>query len=172
MTQAVRWHIFPDAATLHAHAADAILEGAREAVAARGVFRLVLAGGQTPEGVYTRLRAASAEWGRWHVYFGDERCLPANDPGRNDFNARRVWLDRVRIPPDQIHAIPAELGGEIAASRYAQALQDAGDFDLVLLGLGEDGTRRACSPVIRWASGPAMPTCSPCAARPSRRPSA
>lgn len=139
MTQTVRWHTFPDAATLCAHAAEAVLECAREAITERGKFHVALAGGRTPLDVYARLREAPADWARWHVYFGDERCLPANDPGRNDFNARRVWLDWVPIPPDQIHVIPAELGGEIAAARYARALQDAGDFDLVLLGLGEDG---------------------------------
>lgn len=139
MTQTVRWHTFPDAATLCAHAAEAVLECARAAISSRGVFHVALAGGQTPMDVYTRLREASTDWARWHVYFGDERCLPTNDPGRNDFNARRVWLDRVPIPPDHIHVIPAELGGEIAAARYAQALRDAGDFDLALLGLGEDG---------------------------------
>lgn len=139
MTQTVRWHIFPDAATLCAHAAEAVLESARAAIAARGVFRVVLAGGRTPEGVYARLREAATDWTRWHVYFGDERCLPADDPGRNDVTARRVWLDRVAIPPDRIHVIAAELGGEIAASRYAETLREVGDFDLVLLGLGEDG---------------------------------
>jgi 6-phosphogluconolactonase len=139
MAQTVRWRVFPDAATLCAHAAEAILESASEAIAARGAFHLVLAGGQTPMNAYARLREASADWTRWHVYFGDERCLPANDPGRNDFNARRVWLDRVRIPPDQVRVIPAELGGETAASRYAETLRIVGDFDLVLLGLGEDG---------------------------------
>jgi 6-phosphogluconolactonase len=139
MTQTVRWHTFPDAATLCTHATDAILASAREAITARGAFRLVLAGGKTPMDVYARLREAAADWTRWHVYFGDERCLPAGNPERNDVNARRVWLDRVQIPPAQIHAIPAELGGESAAARYGQVMQHAGDFDLVLLGLGEDG---------------------------------
>jgi 6-phosphogluconolactonase len=139
MTQTVRWHVFPDAAVLCAHATDAILESARQAITARGAFRIVLAGGQTPMDVYARLREAPAEWGRWHVYFGDERCLPAGDPGRNDFSIRRAWLDRVAIPPGQIHAIAAERGDEISASRYAQTLRNVGEFDLVLLGLGEDG---------------------------------
>jgi 6-phosphogluconolactonase len=139
MAQTARWHVFPDAASLCAHATGTILDLAREAIAARGAFRVVLAGGQTPMDVYARLRGATPDWTRWHVYFGDERCLPVNDPGRNDFNIRRAWLDRVDIPPHQIHAIAAEMGSDIAATRYAAALRDTGDFDLVLLGLGEDG---------------------------------
>jgi 6-phosphogluconolactonase len=139
MTQTVRWHVFPDAAALCAHATDAILASAREAITARGAFRIVLAGGKTPMDVYARLREAAADWAHWHVYFGDERCRPAGDPERNDVNARRAWLDHVAIPPYRIHAIAAEEGGERAAARYAKTLQDVGDFDLVLLGLGEDG---------------------------------
>ena len=53
--------------------------------------------------------------------------------------ARLVWLDRVPIPPANLHSIPAELGAETAAVRYAEVLAAIGDFDLVLLGLGEDG---------------------------------
>jgi 6-phosphogluconolactonase len=76
---------------------------------------------------------------RWHVFFGDERCLPADDPERNSLAARRAWLDRVSIPPDNIYPINAELGAETAAARYTELIRDRLPFDLVLLGLGEDG---------------------------------
>jgi len=131
--------VFPDTATLYTTAADYILESARSAIAARGVYRLVLAGGETPRSVYARLAVARADWDRWQVYFGDERGLPRGDAQRNDCMARSVWLDRVPIPPANVHSIPAELGAEAAAVRYADVLAAIGDFDLVLLGLGEDG---------------------------------
>lgn len=131
--------VFPDSAALHAAAAGYILDSARAAIVARGVFRLVLAGGETPRAVYARLAAARADWDRWQVYFGDERCLPLGDAQRNDCMARTAWLDRVPIPPVNVHSIPAELGADAAAGRYADALAAIDDFDLVLLGLGEDG---------------------------------
>jgi len=131
--------VFPDTTSLQVAAADYILEAARVAIAARGVYRLVLAGGETPRSVYARLAVARAAWDRWLLYFGDERCLPAGDAQRNDGMAHRVWLDRVPIPPANVHSIPAELGADIAAARYADMLAAIGDFDLVLLGLGEDG---------------------------------
>lgn len=134
-----RWQVFPDAATLATQAADFILNAAKAAIAARGVFYFVLAGGRTPESAYQRLRDAQAEWKNWQIYFGDERCLPANDPERNDAMARRAWLDHVPLPARNIHPIPAEDGAQAAARRYAEILRRVPEFDLVLLGLGEDG---------------------------------
>lgn len=134
-----RWQEFPDADTLHAHAADLILAAARGAIAARGAFHIVLAGGRTPLSVYARLAVSTADWANWRVYFGDERCLPRGDAGRNDTQAWRAWLERVPIPRAQVYAIPAELGPDTAAANYAAALKAVLEFDLVLLGLGEDG---------------------------------
>ncbi len=131
--------IFPDAAALYAAAADYILESARAAIAARGVFQLVLAGGETPRAVYACLATAHADWKHWQLYFGDERCLPPGDAQRNDRMVRVTWLNRVPMPPANVHAIPAERGAATAAARYADVLAAVGDFDLVLLGLGEDG---------------------------------
>jgi 6-phosphogluconolactonase len=134
-----RWHIYPTVDELEAYAARAVLRAAAQAIEERGRFRVVLAGGNTPQRIYGRLRAVRADWERWHVYFGDERCLPAGDALRNDRMARDVWLDHVPIPPAQIHAIPAELGAREAARRYAATLAPVERFDFVLLGLGEDG---------------------------------
>lgn len=134
-----RWQVFPDAAALAGQAAALIPDAARDAIAARGVFHLVLAGGHTPKSAYERLCDCGANWIKWQIYFGDERCLPRGDPGRNDTMARRAWLDHIRIPPVNIHPIPAEHGAEQGAQRYAKMLRRVPEFDLVLLGLGEDG---------------------------------
>jgi 6-phosphogluconolactonase len=138
-TPTTRWQVFPDGAALAEQAAALILEVAREAIAARGVFHLVLAGGNTPKDAYDRLREVGAEWSKWQIYFGDERCVPPKDPDRNDRMARRAWLDHVKIPAKNIHPIPAEHGPDLGAQQYAKSLARVPEFDLVLLGLGEDG---------------------------------
>jgi 6-phosphogluconolactonase len=138
-TDAPRWHRFPNAQALARAAAEAVLDTAREAIAAADEFRIVLAGGRTPELAYRMLAQAEADWSRWRIYFGDERCLPAEDPERNSRMVRSVWLDRVAIPPGNVFPIQAELGPEAAAERYAELVRDALPFDLVLLGMGEDG---------------------------------
>ncbi len=137
--QLVRWHTFPDATAVANEASRRILAAAHEAIAARGVFRLVLAGGGTPEAAYRLLASAPADWARWEIFYGDERCLPADHADRNSRMAARAWLDHVDIPAARIHDIPAELGADMAARRYADVVKDVRPFDLVLLGLGEDG---------------------------------
>lgn len=139
MLQTRRWHIYPHADDLYRRAADAIMRAAEQAIAARGAFHIVLAGGATPQPLYTLLRSARADWSRWHVYFGDERCLPAGDGGRNDTVADTAWLRHVLIPPTQIWRIPADLGPDQGARRYTEVLASVDYFDVVLLGVGEDG---------------------------------
>lgn len=133
------WHVLNDAAQLEERVAQRILVLGEAAIAAHGQFRIVLAGGRTPEAVYRRLAGATADWECWQVYFGDERCLPADDAERNSVMAAHAWLDRVPIPPDNIHPMAAEQGAEAAAADYAAQLRDVLPFDLVLLGMGEDG---------------------------------
>ncbi len=134
-----RWQVYPDAAAVAMAAARRILASARSAITERRAFHLVLAGGGTPQAAYRLLAQAEADWSRWHIWFGDERCLPPADPERNSRMAASAWLERVAIPPAQVHPIPAELGSEAAAERYAAAVRPVLPFDLVLLGMGEDG---------------------------------
>jgi 6-phosphogluconolactonase len=152
--QDCRWHPVPDVATVGRAASARILAAASRAIRARAQFRLVLAGGNTPRGAYGELRAASADWAAWHIYFGDERCLPADDPERNSRMAAECWLDHVAIPAAQRHAIPAEQGPHAAATRYAATLAVVGEFDLVLLGLGDDGHTASLFPGHAWGEAP------------------
>jgi len=119
--------------------AQRIAESAAQAIAARGVFHLVLAGGETPRRCYEKLRSLAIDWAHVQIYFGDERCLPNGDAQRNDTMVRDTLLAHVAIPPANIHAIPAELGAHEAAASYAAVLDHVAQLDLVLLGMGEDG---------------------------------
>ena len=133
------WHLFDDASDVAHEAARRILMAADRAIRKQGRFSIVLAGGGTPEATYRLLVDAVAEWSKWHIYFGDERCLPADDAERNSVMAASALLDHVAIPADHIHPIPAEQGAEAGASAYGLVVADALPFDLVLLGVGEDG---------------------------------
>jgi len=156
-TDPCRWHAMPDRPALERAAAVSILAAADRAIRARGQFHLVLAGGNTPRGIYHGLCAAKTDWSAWHVYFGDERCLPPADPARNSRMAAEAWLDRVPIPKFQLHTIPGELGAFQAARTYAETLRTVGDFDLVLLGLGEDGHTASLFPGHEWGTARGSP---------------
>lgn len=134
-----RWHQMETANDVATAACRHILSAADSAIAARGKFKLVLAGGSTPEKVYGLLADSNADWANWTIYYGDERCLPADHQDRNSVMASRVLLDKVAIPASQIFTMPAEFGPEIGADRYKVAVAKAGTFDMVLLGMGEDG---------------------------------
>lgn len=131
--------ILPDAVAVADEACRRIAAAAQAAIAARGVFRVVLAGGSTPLLSYRRLAETRQDWSAWEVFWGDERCLPVKHSGRNAYAAHEAWLAQVDIPQGQIHPIPAELGAGQAALVYAATLRDKRPFDLVLLGMGEDG---------------------------------
>jgi len=156
MKQVRCWRVFDDLGALQSHAAALVLRHAREAIAARGVFRIVLAGGETPRALYQRLATAEAAWADWQIYFGDERCLPAKDPARNSHMAQTTWLDHVAIPRDQIYPIPAERGAEKAAHDYTETIRGVTPFDLVLLGLGEDGHTASLFPGQHWSGAPVL----------------
>jgi len=132
-------HTFADTAAMADYATTHILALAKQAIAQRGAFHLVLAGGTSPRQCYERLHQQTAAWQSWHIYFGDERCLPVGDAERNDTMAAQAWLDHVAIPPAQIHPMPTEQGTETAAASYNQTLSKVAAFDCVLLGMGEDG---------------------------------
>jgi 6-phosphogluconolactonase len=155
--QRCRWHAVSDQQTMDRDVTLSILAAADRAIRERRQFHFVLAGGETPRGAYRRLREARVDWSGWCIYFGDERCLPADDAARNSRMAGEAWLDHVPIPAERIHAIPAELGPSQGAQAYAETLRGVGEFDLVLLGLGEDGHTASLFPGHEWGILPGSP---------------
>ncbi|HEX5391825.1 MAG TPA: 6-phosphogluconolactonase [Rhodocyclaceae bacterium] len=150
--QRCRWLPVHDRHALAQAALSHILSAANLALNSRGRFLFVLAGGETPKQVYSLLPHAATDWGKWHLYFSDERRLPADDERRNSTMARHYWLDKVNIPATQIHPIPAELDAAHAVRAYTETLRRVGEFDLVLLGLGEDGHTASLFPGHDWGS--------------------
>lgn len=130
--------VLADAEEVAQAAAEIIEAKARQAIARRGRFSIVLAGGRTPEATYKKLPADGPQWHAWEVYFGDERCLPRDHPDRNSRMVAAALTGRVPIPSNQVHEIPAEMGADSAALKYA-ALIGSVVFDLVVHGVGEDG---------------------------------
>lgn len=146
----IKWQSFESQGSLDQAAMERVVALADSSIKARGQFHLVLAGGSTPKNVYTLLKNINTDWHKWHVYFGDERCLDSAHQDRNSTMAFEAWLNHIDIPAQNIHTIPAELGPVEGANLYNETLSKVGDFDLVLLGLGEDAHTASLFPGHRW----------------------
>ena len=136
------WMVFDEAQGLSNDLCAAILAHADDAIRQRGAFHLVLAGGGTPLVTYRQLAHSQADWAHWHIYLGDERVLPSDDPERNSVQIDQAWLNHVPIPTRQVHWIPTELGLTLAQRAYQHTIErllGQQPFDVVLLGMGEDG---------------------------------
>ncbi len=129
-------------------AARAVVEEARQAIEQRGRFGIALAGGTTPELAYRALAEnfrADTDWSRWFVFFSDERFVAPNDPRSNYGMAWRFLLAYVPIPPARIFPVPTgEPSVASAAAAYETRIKaffanGPPVFDVILLGLGEDG---------------------------------
>ncbi len=166
-----------------AEAAGLIGEELRAAIRERGLASIVLAGGGTPLAVYAALAAAPAiDWSRVYVFWGDERLVPPDDPGSNYHAAWETILRLVPIPTENIVRLRGEWPAEKAAADYAAQMRDWvaahapgalhpwPRFDVVLLGLGEDGHTASLfpgSPVA--AGGPVLAVSADCQGRPAGR---
>jgi 6-phosphogluconolactonase len=127
-----------------------------DAQAERGSASLVLTGGTIARAMYLAIRDSPArdavDWSKVDVWWGDERFVPHDDPDRNELQAREALVDALPLDPTRVHPMPASDGPdgndpEAAAARYADELARAAKpgtaplphFDVVLLGIGEDG---------------------------------
>jgi len=119
--------------------ADDILDMAKISIKSTGSFKIVLAGGKSLIPTYKILSHSNADWSRWHIYIGDERCLPLKNKERNDHNINIIWLNNSPIPKKNIHFIRAELDAKQAVWHYETTLEEVENFDVTLLSMGEDG---------------------------------
>jgi len=141
--------IFDTSVELHHFAAEYLACIMGEAVTERGVCSIALAGGGTPAGTYEKIPAAASarkvDWRAVHFFWSDERCVPPDHYESNYGMALKTLLSRIDIPAENIHRIIAELGGKKGAERYLAGLKtffgerDLPVFDIILLGMGEDG---------------------------------
>ena len=136
--------------------ATAFVAAARAAIGAHGRFVTALSGGSTPRALFELLAterfASSIDWGRIDVCWGDERAVPPEAAASNYRMAREVLLDHVPIPAAQVHRMAGEESPLVAAAAYERTLRTlfatpvgpprpvaGARFDLVLLGMGDNG---------------------------------
>lgn len=146
-------HVYPGPDQLAIETAERIIQLAGHAARSRGRFTIALTGGSTPEKTYARLaepeQAQRIDWSKTYVYLGDERFVPYDDSRSNFGMAWRSLLIKLSLPPGHVLPIPPNTPTPADAARqYTQVLAttfgvpypgEPPRFDLILLGLGDDG---------------------------------
>jgi len=166
--------IADDLGSLNAKAAEFVVRSIIGRAKVRDRVAIALSGGTTPKGVYELLASEDFRcripWNQVHLFWGDERCVPPEDPESNYFLAYKTLISRVPIPTENVHRMPGEKAdSEKAADEYEQTLRvffrsSPGEwpaFDLVLLGIGADGHTASLFPGAsvlqekkRWVAAP------------------
>jgi 6-phosphogluconolactonase len=142
-------HIFHDLESLSEYAVKLFIEQAAQSIKERDQFLVALNGGNTPTRLFQLLATDyrdQVDWSKVHVFWGDERCVSPDDVESSYRQARDVLLSRIPIPDSNIHRVLGELGPAEASKEYALTLKELAShpldwprFDLVYLGMGEDG---------------------------------
>lgn len=140
--------IFNTIEEINSKAADLFVVSAQKAIQEKGKFTAVLTGGSSPAGLYKLLAApdyqSKIDWGKVYIFWGDERWVPLEDDRSNAKMSFSTLLSHVPIPRSNIFPMYKEgISAEDYAVEYEQAVRDIlgpdGKFDLILLGLGDDG---------------------------------
>ncbi len=149
----VTYIVWPTAAELALASARNFADKVGAAAARRGVARVAISGGSTPQAAFKLLAdpahpfASTVPWDKLQLFWVDERCVPPDNPESNYGVCKKLLLDQVGIPAANVHRMEGELDPEEAASRYESVLRntlklegaEAPAFDLLLLGMGDDG---------------------------------
>lgn len=175
-----RIRIFKDLETLSHYAANLFTEQAAQSITERNQFLVALNGGSTPDRLFQLLATEfqdKVDWSKIHVFWGDERCVPPEAVGSSYGQAREKLFSRVPIPDSNVHRIKGELEPVEASRDYSFVLKEFASpplewprFDLVYLGMGEDGHTASLfpgSPV--HVSDPTMPVTAQYQDRPANR---
>lgn len=139
--------ILADKTKLIERSQDIIITQIQQAIESQGQFTIALAGGSTPKPLYTALANQDLPWSKIHIFWGDERYVPASHPDSNQLMARQAWLDKIAIPQENIHPMVTTSGDpEQDAAQHEAELREFFQmpsgfpcFDLILLGMGDDG---------------------------------
>ena len=172
--------VFKDLDTLSQKAAEIFVMQAAKAIEDRGRFLVALNGGSTPTRLFQLLATEyhdKVDWSKVHAFWGDERCVPPDDPGSNFGQAMNSFLDHVPIPGPNIHRIKGELEPAEASKDYSLTLARLASpplkfprLDVVYLGLGEDGHTASLFPGSAVAvTEPVMPVTAHYQDRPANR---
>lgn len=171
----------PDA--LYDYAAQRFIGAANQAIQQRGVFTWALSGGNTPLELYRQLAArhyrSQVPWRKVHLFWGDERCVPPDHPESNYFSAFVSLIEPLSIPSSNIRRIKGELSPDLAVQDYTRLLQEFASkepgappwpvFDLVILGLGEDGHIASIFPGSEETNSPVISVTAQYQGRPAHR---
>lgn len=140
--------VFRDEQELSTAASELIADLSRKSIEKKGRFVIALSGGKTPSTLYTLMAnlpySKELQWKNIFIFWSDERCVPADDEQNNSHLAKKMLLDHVPIPTENIFPVQVQMPAGKAAIQYEQMLkaffkEDVPAFDLVLLGMGEDG---------------------------------
>jgi 6-phosphogluconolactonase len=140
--------VVPDQSALIERSLEILLEKILILIETQGKCTLVLSGGSTPKPLYEALSHQNIDWEKLYIFWGDERYVNPQHPDSNQRMARQAWLDRVRIPAENIYTMPTLAGNpeydarfyEIQLENFFQlAKGEMPIFDIVLLGMGDDG---------------------------------
>ena len=172
--------IFDNLEELSQYAAKQFAQQAAKSISERGQFLVALNGGSTPTRLFQLLATDfrdKVDWSKTHVFWGDERSVSPDDPESSFGQARESLLSHVPIPDSNIHRIQGELGSAEASKEYSETLKnfasfpsDVPRFDLVYLGMGEDGHTASLFPGSPLnVSEPTMPVTAHYQDRPANR---
>ncbi len=142
MSDGTRVRVFPDAEGVARHAADAVAARIADARRDGRELHTALAGGSTPRRAYELLAEIEGSWKHVHLWLGDERCVPEDDPQSNARMVRESLLTAGRAGAPTLHSVPSPEVPEDAAWLYGLEVRERvpdAVFDIVLLGMGPDG---------------------------------
>lgn len=139
--------VLADKSALIERAREIILSRIQTAIAAKDRFTIALSGGSTPKPLYEALSTEALPWSKIHVFWGDERYVPATHQDSNQLMARQAWLDKIEIPDRNIHGMNTTADNpqqdaeqyEAHLREFFQITEGFPTFDLILLGMGDDG---------------------------------
>lgn len=140
--------VYPDAATLAQATGERLVATLIAAQAQGGTARIVLTGGGSGIGLLAAVKTVperdDVDWARVEFFWGDERYVPADDPERNDLQAREALLDSLPVDRGLVHPMAAsdgQFGADVdaAAAAYAAIIGEHPSFDVVMLGIGPEG---------------------------------